>query len=243
MNSTLLVRLEALLKSDLYIEIYDALSLSAIEVHGSQINNFDNSPKMEGLRRLSSDIFKILNEIQSISENSVSNLKNDLKSCEKLMLEAKERNSQKMYLSGTTTLNDNMDDDGEEEEEFDLDDFLDNPEMSKSRTVSTKKLSFPVIKSDNQKWEENAKLVNDTILAQLKYDLQRFYGKAMKLVDQKLDCLLITRRIIDYYRQRIISIAIENNITSAALRAQLVVDYHCNRLLDHKIFKTSEVEL
>lgn len=233
-------RLENLLSGDLYVEAYDALSLSAVETQELSRNDLNNSPKMEGLRKLCIDTSRILNDAQLVSDALISKLKKDLIRCDRLRIEINERNEKKR---SSVFIPDREFDD--EEDAFDLEETLDKSNAIIGVVLPIDKASMASNKEHcndtNQEWEDHVNLINQTLLSQLKYDLQLLYADIIKLIDQKMEILLIVLRIIESYKRRIISIAVDNNITSAALRAQIVVDYHFSAILGHKFFGITEV--
>ena len=235
-------RLENLLNGDLYVEAYDALSLSAVETKHHIRNELNNRPKMEGLRKLCIDTSRVLNDAQLVSDASISKLKKDLISCDRLRIEIIERNEKK--LSDVFIPDHEFDDD---EDAFELEETLDIPKANIGVVLPSDKGSMAseneYCNDSNQEWEDHVNLMNQTLHSQLKYDLQLLYADIMKLIDQKMEILLIVRRIIESYKRRITSIAVDNNITSAALRAQIVVDYHFSAILRHKFFGIAEVML
>jgi hypothetical protein len=134
----------------------------------------------------------------------------------------------------------------DDEDAFDFEEKLETPKAHIGVVLPTDKGSMAseneYCNSANQEWEDHVNLINQTLLSQLKYDLQLLYADIMKLIDQKMEILLIVRRIIESYKRRITSIAVDNNITSAALRAQIVVDYHFSAILRHNFFGIAEVK-
>ena len=239
-------RLENLLIGDLYVEAYDALSLSVVDATDVSRNDLNNCPKMEGLRKLCADTLRILNDAQSISEVSISKFKKDFISCDRLRIEIIEHNEKKISAAVISDIR--FDDD---EDAFELDEILDSPqerfpsvvgpliiERMDKRSLTSDKEYY---KDSNQEWEEHVNMINQTLLSQLKYDLQLLYADIMKLIDHKMEILIKVRRIIDSYKRRITCIAVDNKITSAALRAQIVVDHHFRAVIDHKFFSITEV--
>ena len=234
-------RLENLLRGDLYVEAYDALSLSAVDTTDISRNDLNNCPKVEGLRKLCADTLRILNDAQLVSEVSISKFKKDLISCDRLRIEIIERNERK--LSAVVISDRQFDDD---EDTFDLDEILDRPQEKFTPAkdhISKGSLTFDkeYCKDANHEWEEHVNMINQTLLSQLKYDLQLLHGDIMKLIDHKMEILIKVRKIIESYKRRITCIAVDNNITSAALRAQIVVDHHFRAVVDHKFFIVTEV--
>jgi len=237
-----LQKVENNLNNDFYIEVYDALSISIVDIDNESRNDFIHYPRMEGLRNLCSNLLSILDEAQSRYDKQMKKLSADVFCVDRLNSEVLEYYKMKMTpMTPIVNIDDGSDTDDDVED-------VDNDEVHERNNLfeetSNKSVVRNVIKSVKRNIIETSRECHEKhslVLSQLKYEIQSLYCNVISIIDTKLDTLLTIRRLVELYTSRIYAIAVANNVFSASIRVEMVVNHHFSPILGHTFFRTVEV--
>ncbi|RYH30345.1 hypothetical protein EON65_05455 [archaeon] len=199
-----------------YIQLYDAMSLSSIEINAAG-NISGSMPKLDGCMLLFKDLMDLFNKAYIRQHSFLAKLHDEI---EGVTSNADTVLSPMFLTKGTLDV-----------ETAPVEKLIDIDEVVEETNVTSPLANSSVDIDDVIKIQKS--LVKST--------LRQIYIALTSFMDVKLALLQCTQEIVNCYDTAIKSLAEQNGVLHAGIKYHIVVQPFMDSLLGHKLFNTVEV--
>ena len=228
-----------LLKNDQYVESYDALLLSSVEIEGDRstatsaqfLSQVTPTTKLNGLTRLVSDLASVLHEAYIEQQSEMMVLAAELERAKHFS----EDNASYLRYQHMATMYESLvvGEAGSSTSSNNSSSGFGNKLTTMSWDENDS--SSPMLPSDKQK---KAELVHK----QLRRSIQDLHNGVMSMLDAKLTAYEVVSSCMESYLRSVVAIAQENGVSLALTRAKRLVQPQLDDLLRHRFLETMETQ-
>ena len=233
---------KGLVNDGMFIEDFDALSLSAVDLDGNTTSSMftQTTTSLNGLSKLVDAISSILHEAYIQQQGAVIIIKSKMEICQRLSV------SNSNYLRRSNQQRQNVNNSSKKE----------NVNDSSKKELNTTRVNdeFTTIQWDNHTTQDDSLETSALVIKQdeefynpewaqkqLRTLLQELHNNLNDILNTKLAAYEVVSSNMEIYVRSIVKIAYDNGVNNALEKAKYIIQPQLNNLLAHKFIDTSEV--